>query len=139
MSLRQQRPDVSRSFLLREQLMKFGSKEESAGIWELREAQGVGAAVGAAVGVPGSAGGSRLGGQRRCRGWGTFEDFRYQGEGGTGIGTFPSLGTTHKGLNAFLIHNDKLLSAEPDFMHRNSDCSNCRLPLDINYYVNLAD
>lgn len=59
--------------------------------------------------------------------------------GGLGIGPFCSLGKTHKGLSAFLIHSYKLLSVESDFMHRNSDCSNCRLPLDINYYVNPAD
>lgn len=72
--------------------------------------------------------------------WGGSEDFPCAASAsGLSVGPFCSPGKTHKGLNAFLIHNYKLLSAESDFMHRNSDCSNCRLPLDINYYVNLAD
>jgi len=126
---RQQRPDPSGGLLLGEQLRKLGGEEECAGA----EATGGGspafswgAGPGAAAAVPGL---------------GDVENFpcTASASGSASAGPCGSPGKTRKGLNAFLVHSYELLSVESDFMHRNSDCSNCRLPLDINYYVNPAD
>lgn len=75
MSLRRQRPDRSRSLLLREQLMKFRGKEELAGIWELKAVRVAGAAVGAAVKAPSSAGGAGPGAAAAVPGLGEVQGF----------------------------------------------------------------